>query len=126
MNISPRATPARAIAAATVGVLLWAAQPALTTAQEKPIDKSGLDILCSKKGDVYSPAPKPGGISSCAFADGSVMTCDTKTEKCQVKGDAKSQRGVNADLATLRMLKELNDKVDRLSAQMKASSPAGK
>jgi hypothetical protein len=126
MNIRPRATFAMAIAATTVGVLLWAAQPALTAAQEPPIDKSGLDILCSKKGDVYSPAPKPGGLSSCVFADGDVMTCDTKTEKCTVKRDAKSQRGINADVMTLRMLKELNDKVDRLSAQVQALSAAKK
>jgi hypothetical protein len=126
MNIRPRATLAMAIAPATVGVLLWAAQPALTAAQEAPVDKSGLDILCSKKGDVYSPAPKPGGTSSCVFADGQVMTCDTKTEKCEVKRDAKSQRGINVDVMTLRMLKELNDKVDRLNAQVQALSPAKK
>lgn len=118
MKARPHVTIAIAIA---LGMSFLIAHAAPAAAAQTPVDKSGLDILCSGKGDQYSPPPKPGGISSCIFADGQVMTCDSKTEKCEVKQDAKAARGINAEAMTLRTIKQLNDKVDRLSARAASS-----
>lgn len=126
INSRPKTTLALALTAAiAAGVSAWFAAP-LHSASQAPVDKTGLDILCSGKGDVYSPPPKNGGVSSCIFADGQVMTCDSATDKCQVKRDAKGPATINADAMTLRMLKELSDRVDRLSAQVQALSAARK
>lgn len=122
MNTRAPETLASAIAAVTVGAFLLIAHPVPAAAQAKPVDKSGLDILCSGKGDTYSPPPKPGGVSSCIFGDGKVMTCDSKTEKCDLIDDPKAQREMNAQLITIRLIKQLNDKVDRLTAQVRALS----
>lgn len=116
---------ARAHTAVVVGifalpVLMSFCIAPLVAAQEKPVDKTGLDIFCTGKGDVYSP-PSKSGISTCIFADGQVVTCDSKTDKCTSsltggKGKAQIVEGA----MTLRLLKQLNDKVDRLSAQVEA------
>ena len=116
----------RAHAALTVGVIAvavlmqsWIAPPA---AQDKPVDRTGLDILCSGKGDVYS-APSKSGISTCIFADGQVMTCDSKTDKCTSSLTGGKDKATIAEGAmTLRLLKQLNDKVDRLTTQIESLS----
>lgn len=127
MKSRAHATFAMAIAALAVGISLWLVEPVQTAAQkgEKPVDKTGLDILCSGKGDAYS-APSKSGLSTCIFSDGDVMTCDSNTNQCTSKRDATADRGINADAMTLRMLHQLNQKVDRLTAQVQALSAARK
>jgi hypothetical protein len=88
--------------------------------KKPPPDRTGLDILCSGKGDVYSP-PNKSGVSMCLFNDGEVLVCDQKKDKCYASMTGGKPKDIVAEGAvTLRMLKILNDKVDRLSAQVES------
>jgi hypothetical protein len=117
----------RAHTAVVIGIIAFPMFMSLciapVAAQDKakpPVDKTGLDILCSGKGDTYSP-PSKSGISTCIFADEQVMTCDSKTDKCTTKLTGGKDKGNIVEGAmTLRLLKQLNDKVDRLSAQVES------
>ncbi len=82
------------------------------------VDRTGLDILCTGKGDAYSP-PK-GGLSVCVFADGKVLICDSKTDACtsalvQVDDKAQTVEGVMT-FRLLKLLKELTERVERLES----------
>lgn len=101
MTITRRAAFA-AVTLAVACLSLFVVWP-IQTAAQAPVDRTGLDILCSGKGDVYSPPVK--GVSSCIFADGQVLVCDSATDKCYEGKDGK---------------------VDRLGAQMQALSAARK
>ena len=86
-----------------------------------PVDRTGLDILCKGPGDAYIP-PNSKGISYCVYADGQVVRCDSKTDKCTsalTGGDAKSTTVVEGAV-TLRLLKLLNDSVNDLKRQVEA------
>lgn len=119
------ALPASVLAIA-LGMFVFTARPA-ETAPQKPVDKTGLDILCSGKGDVYS-APSKAGVSMCIFADGDVLVCDSKKDKCWAsmevndkgKGPIKGQ--VSDSAMTLRLVQQLNHKVDQLNMQLQALS----
>jgi hypothetical protein len=117
-----RAHTAPVVGMITVAVFLSFCIAPPVDAQDKPVDKTGLDILCSGKGDTYSP-PSKSGISTCIFADGQVMTCDSKTDKCttSLTGD-KGKANIAEGAMTLRLLKQLNDKVDRLTKQVESLS----
>ena len=103
-------------------VSLWLVRPAETAAQSN--DRTGLDILCSSKGDVYSPPVK--GVSSCFFANGQVIVCDSANDKCY-EGKKKDAKAIVAgDAAVLRQLHLLNEKIDRLTAQVQSLSSAAR
>ena len=84
------------------------------------VDKTGLDILCTGKGDVYVP-PK-GGLSVCILGDKkTILICDSKTDKCtkalmQPNDDPTAADGM-VTFRLLKLLKELNDRVDRLESK---------
>ena len=42
-------------------------------------DRTGLDILCDAAGGIYN---KTGRYSICVFPDGTVLVCDSATDKC--------------------------------------------
>ena len=91
-----------------------------------PVDKTGLDILCKADGGLYYP-PGKGGISACLFNDGQFVTCDSKKDKCSAsptKADAKDlpKVTINEGALNLRMLKQLNDKVNALTSQIESLS----
>jgi len=87
------------------------------------VDKTGLDILCRADGGTYMP-PK-GGISACIFKDGTIVICDSKTDKCSRAVPEDHGKAPNADgmltFRLLKILKELNDRVERLEAKIAGS-----
>lgn len=91
------------------------------------VDKTGLDILCSGPGCKYYP-PGPDGKSLCIFPDGTLMLCDSNTDKCiqvyiREAGDDDQGPGIEGSMMyrLLQILKDLNERVERLEAK-----PAGK
>ena len=84
------------------------------------VDRTGLDILCKKPGDIYMP-PK-GGLSVCISKDGTILICDSKTDTCTrtvMPGNEGAQTSEGMMTSRLRKLvKELNDRVDRLEAKL--------
>ena len=91
-----------------------------------PVDKTGLDILCKAEGGLYVP-PDKGGLSACAFKDGQLLVCDSKKDKCSAsptKADVKTlpKVTINEGAMNLRMLKQLNDKVETLTSQIQSLS----
>lgn len=123
MNTRTHTALSVALAALVFGLVVPIARPAATAAQA-PVDRTGLDILCSGKGDTYSPPVK--GVSSCIFADGQVLVCDSANDKCYEGKAPKQQARILGDAMTLRLLKQLNDKVDALTAQVRSLTAAGK
>lgn len=112
MSISSRVV----IASALLGLL-----PLPYRAAAQQVDKTGLDILCSGSGDTYVP-PK-NGLSACIFADGTIMVCDSKTDKCTrsiAEGDDKRPH-LDAALTArlLKVVKLLSDRLDRVESQLK-------
>lgn len=92
-----------------------------------PVDKTGLDILCKADGGLYYPPAK--GVSACLFNDGQFVTCDSKKDKCSAsptKADAKHLPTVtiNEGALSLRMLKQLDDKVNALTSHIESLSAA--
>lgn len=87
------------------------------------VDKTGLDILCRADGGTYMP-PK-GGISVCLFKDGTIVVCDSKEDKCSRAVPEGSDRAPHAEgmltFRLLKILKELNDRVERLEAKIAGS-----
>jgi hypothetical protein len=89
-----------------------------------PVDKTGLDVLCKAEDGVYFP-PTKSGVSLCAFKDGQVLVCDSKKDKCSAspaQADIKEPPKVtiNEGAMNLRMLKQLNDKVNALTSQIQS------
>ena len=84
------------------------------------VDKTGLDILCTRPGDLYVP-PKDG-LSVCISKDGTIVICDSKTDKCtntRMQVDDKAQSVEEAmTFRLLKLVKELNDRVDRLESRL--------
>lgn len=89
-----------------------------------PVDKTGLDVLCKAEDGLYIP-PAKSGLSLCAFKDGQVLVCDSKKDKCSAsptKADAKEPPKVtiNEGAMNLRMLKQLSDKVNAFTVEIKS------
>lgn len=106
------------------GLGLFVSIHSTVTSAQTPVDMSGLDILCKGKGDTYSPPVK--GISSCIFADGQVIVCDSKKDECYEGKEPKAQALVRNDVMTLRLIKQLHDKIDLLTRQVQSLTAAGK
>ena len=88
------------------------------------VDKTGLDILCSFPGDVYVP-PK-NGISVCIHADGTILICDSKTDRC-TRADLQSDDkhpSVESVMVhrLLKLVKALTERVERLEGQATGST----
>ena len=82
------------------------------------IDRTGLDILCKAPGDVYLP-PKDG-LVVCIKANGEVIICDNKTDKCSRTVPPRDDRTPNVDAMTvglLKVVKELTERVANLESK---------
>lgn len=83
------------------------------------IDRTGLDILCKAPGDVYLP-PK-NGLVVCIKADGEVIICDNKTDKCSRTLPPRDDRTSSLDAMTvglLKVVKELTERVANLESKL--------
>ena len=125
-NVVRRAAFMLSIPIVAVSISLSVAQSVDAAGKsKKPVDKTGLDVLCSGQGDVYSP-PNKNGVSSCLFNDGEVLVCDSKKDKCyaSLTQDNTKPDHTKATIVegafTLRLLKLLNDKVDNLTGQVQS------
>ena len=83
------------------------------------VDRTGLDILCTAPGDVYLP-PK-NGLVVCVKANGEVIICDNKTDKCSRALPPGDDITSNLDAMTvglLRIVKDLTERVANLESKL--------
>jgi hypothetical protein len=125
-NNTRATTKARKPIAALISVLISVTSVLVSlsvvkTGDAAPIvyDKSGMDILCTQPGDVYSGCVN--GQSICFGGDGKNIICDCKTGNCTTfTSTGKSNPNGTAinDLVTLKELQIIDGKLNNLTTKI--------